>query len=722
VVPPPRRSAPPAPLNPIIGRDEDLARVEAVLVERRLVLVTGPGGVGKSRMLGELHLRVGAVPGVDADPLPREAAYLDLGHLDDAGPGVLAEALARMLEVRLGAGDPVAGLVAALSDAHLLLFVDEAERSAEAVTTVLDALVRQCPGLRVVVASRSDLPLAGAARHVLAPLPVPRRAAAVAETAASPAVRLLHDRVTDQAPDLVLTDDDVLRLGRMARRVDGLPLALELLAGYAGTRAPAELDAVADEPLALSSDEAGRPERHRSLRDTVLWSASRLPEGHRAVLRRLGVFAGDFDLAAARAVVGEDVVDVDAVVRSLVRDALLQVRRSPDGIEVRMLRTVRDLALAGLAESGEVAATRARHRRWYAARWRGALRSDALLLDVRDHYVDHLEALRSGLDDRDPTVVADLTLALSRLWLFADMLTVGERWMGRALDSGLVTPREAARIRIARASLSFHHEPARARAEVAAVLPVLTTACDHPWLVTGHVIVALERSAGGHHAAAIEAARAAVAAAEQTTRERQADALGVLAVCAVTTEPATALAAVDRAWSLARASGSAASAASVATNLSLALMQLGRVTEARAMLEEAAAELGRGQVPLFVVLNLAWAALLEDDPARALTGFALVLRTGSDGPADRRSAEVYAGAGVALHRLGADAAPVLAGATEIGRRVGLELMPWQRRLVAETGVDGVPPPDGDLGPLLSLRVRELARTVPRPEDLPDWWP
>jgi predicted ATPase len=712
------RPTPPAPVNTLVGRDDDLDRLEAVLAERRLVLLTGPGGVGKSRLLAEAHARV-TRSGADT-------AYLDLGHLDAADVGVLAESLARMLRVRLPPGDPVAGLTDALATAELVLFVDEAERSAEAAAAVLGPLAVRCPRLRILVASRVDLELAGAARHVLAPLPCPAPGADLAATAGSPAVRLLRDRIADHAPDVAFTDGELRRLGGLARRVDGLPLALELLAGYAGTRTLAELDVVTEEPLELSSDEAGRPERHRSLRETVLWSTDRLPTGHREVLRRLGIFVGTFDLAAARAVVGPDVADVDTVVRSLVKDALVQVQRTPDGLDLRLLRTVRDLALDGLVEAGGLAAARARHRRWYAARWRGALRSDALLLDVRDHYVDHLEALRSALEDRDPGTVADLTVALARLWLFTDMLGPGLRWIARVLASDLTTPAETARIRTLRASLSFLHDPGSVRSEIAEVIPVLRVERDHPWLVTAHIIDALECSSSGRHEDAVQAGRRAVAESRHTTRERQADALGVLAVVELAVDPAGAAVSVDEAWALAQASGSAASAASVASNLALVLLGLDRATDARAMLEQAAADLGRGAVPLFLLVSLAWADLACGDARRSAAGFGFVVEASPDGPADRRAAELYAGVGCALAALGSPAAAeMLAGATALTREVDLTLLPWELELVG-AAVASLPEVLPDVpGTALAIghRLRDLTRSsTPAALDPPSWWP
>jgi predicted ATPase/DNA-binding SARP family transcriptional activator len=755
------RPAAPIPLTATVGREADLAHLERLLAQRRAVVMTGPGGVGKSRLLGETYHRASAA-GADV-------AYLDLGHLDHADPPAVAEALARMLGLRL-TDDPVASLGEALAETRgsaeppRLLLLDEAERSAEAVAEVLQAILGRARRLRVLVSSRHDLPLAGAARLVVAPLECPPAGSDAAVISGSPAVRLLRERIADHAPDLRLDDEDAQhRLAALVRRVDGLPLALELLAGYAGTRQLSELEEVTHEPLRLRSDDVGRPERHRSLRDTLLWSLERLPPGQREVLSRLGVFAGSFDLAAA-AVVGGDprggsAGEVQAAVRSLVRHALVQVQREPGGIRFRLLRTVRDLVLDELASSGSGAEARGRHRAWYAERWRGAPRSDALLADVRESYVDYVAALRSSLADRDRTTAADLTLTLGRLWVFTDLLGPGLRWMEVVLGSGLVNPADAARIRVVRVSLALHHDPDLVRREITAVMPVLERERDHPWLVTANVIDALERYESGHHHAAVTAARRAVDAAAHISEERQADARGVCAVAESAVDPEAALASVDAAWAAARRTGSSASMASVATNLSFALLAVGRAPDARRMLEEAAEARGPGAVPLFLLHNLAWADLACAAPERAAAGFALVVTASADGVADRRAAELYVGLGCAWAALGRpEALELVEGGLRLADLVGLTLVPWQKSLVdaalveADLAEADLARGEVDLGAalieeargaealgrapaalplsadgsaeLVGSRLHDLVRerSVPPPPGLPSWWP
>lgn len=675
-------SAPPRPVTATIGREEELARLVALADSRPLVTMTGPGGVGKSRLLAELHA---------ARP-DRARAYVDLASLDITDPESFAEAVARAVGVRPGPGSALDAIAEALRDADLLLLLDEAERDVAAVGTVAGALVRACPGVSVVVASRTPLTVTGEVVLPIAPLPCPPSDAGAATVAASPAVRLLRDRIADHAPGLGL-DHRLDLVADLARKVDGLPLALELLAGHARTRSLAELGDLLTDPLALAAVEEDRPDRHRSLRDVVAWSYERLPADQAQALRRLAVFAGPFSVAAACVVVGG--ADAETVIRALARDGLVHLDRAEDGIVLRLLRTVRDLALAELeANPVELRRARDRHRRWHADRWRGALRSDALLFDVRDHYSDYVAALADALENRDGSSVGALAITLARLWSYTDMLTTGMRWTDRAIDSGLLDDTVIARVRTMQATLYFHNDPGRARAALTDAITVLTRAEDAPWLVTAHLVAGLERADAGDPEGAVRHGRLAVEQARRVTDERLADALGALACSAVLLDPDEAEAAAREAWSLALRSGSMAAISSVSSNVSWALISLGRPQDARDVLREAMAERTRivrgvatlqdpDAVPTFLRLNLAWSDLLSGDPGAALAGFAFVLEATPDSYEDRRAAEIFLGAGAALADLEAPtAAEVISGAEVLVDRSALVLMPWQEKLLA----------------------------------------
>lgn len=707
----PRRSLAPTPLTPLIDRERDLDQVLGTLAERRLVTLLGPGGVGKSRLLAEACHRLAAT-GADV-------AYADLSCLDDADDADVRGAIGQALALGHGdEADSTEGLASAIGARELTLCLDEAERALEATAAVLGELVRACPRLRVLVTSRRPLDVVGERQQLVGPLDCPAADATPEEVRRAPATRLLIERLRDHVPGLEPTEDESRHLGRLSRRVDGLPLALELLARHADTRSLTDLERATDSLLDLTGS-PDRPERHRSLRDTVLWSAAALPADQRRILRSLGVFAGPFDTDAATAVVGRG-VDVPAGLRALTREALVQVQRGPGALRLRLLSVVRELALEGLAQADELAATRARHRRWYADRWRAAPRSDDLLRDVRDGYADFLQALRTAIDDRDAETVADLAIALARFWAFADLVGPGRRWLARALDSGLLSDVERARVLVMRGVVTLHADPAGSLADLEAARPVLEAAGDDRWLLTVHNNLALHHLTAGRVPAATVAATAAAGYAHVLGDERRADTLSILALSQSIDGSTQARATIDTAWTLALESGSVATLETVTNNVFLALVQLGDHASAATVLSTLETRLPSAERPPCIVLVEGWNHLLAERPLAALAGFAQARAIRPERVADAVAAECYYGAGLALAAL-ADPVGValLAGAEELALRVGSTLQPWQRRLVA-AATDGVPsarPPvpqtTTDLGTRLAGLLEDAASTAAR---------
>ncbi|HEX7718034.1 MAG TPA: BTAD domain-containing putative transcriptional regulator [Marmoricola sp.] len=673
-----RRPRPPAPTSRTVGRDADLARLLELVGERRLVSVVGLGGVGKSRVLSEVAARIDSA----------SSAYVDLAGLPEQPGEELVEVLGEAVGITIRAHDPLESLVEGIGDRPLTLLLDEAERCLLDTSALVASLLARCPAVRVVATSRRPLGLVGEAVHLLAPLATPPEDADAETVARSPAVVLLKDRIADRAPGLVEGEDALRRLAGFTRRVDGLPLALLLLAAQAPGRSLDQLEVLLETPIALGSEDAGLPERHRSLPDTIGWSLERMPAPMLATLRRLSVFAGHFDAAAARAVVGADVgADVgddqvvDRALRALVRDAFVQVERTDRDLSYRLLRPVRDVAHAELVASGEVDDTTGRHRRWHADRWRGLLRSDALLRDVREHYADYVQALRSAHDAADHEQVTTLSLTLGRLWSFADMTGPGLRWYGRALDAGFLTDFEQAQLRRMRAGLQIINAPEEARRDLELAIPVFAEHGSMIELVGAHLGLSQERHEAGADAEAAEHARQAVAAARDTTDERLADALGLQAGVLAETDPAGAEAAAQEAWSIVCRSGSSAAVASVACNVSWAQLEMGRPSAAVDLLDRALAGLGDDEVPMFLSLHRGWALLAHGEPAAAVTEFGRVVRIGEDAREGSRLAEVYLGAACALAAVRDPIAPeLLAGAEAMLGRTRRALRPWQEVL------------------------------------------
>uniref|UniRef100_UPI0008377D18 BTAD domain-containing putative transcriptional regulator n=1 Tax=Actinomadura kijaniata TaxID=46161 RepID=UPI0008377D18 len=417
----------PAPVTDLVGRDAALAEVRAELRAHRLVTLTGPGGVGKTRLAVEAA---------------RGAEHPDgvwLVEAVDAGTGV-AERVAEtagLRDVAGGPADPVARLAGALRDRRMLLVLDGCERRAEEVAATAAALLRGAPGLRLLVTSREPLGVSGERVWSVPPLAEADAVALFAARAPGP--------VTDGAA-----------VAAVCRRLDGLPLAVELAAARVRSMDVRELaDRLDDRFRLLTGGPRDAPARQRTLRAVIDWSWEPLPGPERAVLRRLAVFADACPLAAAEAVCadtpGQDVLDPLArlVDRSLVVHTAGRYR---------LLESVAAYALERLREAGEEDATRARHRRHHLdLAERAALRGPG-----QRRWLDRLDTAdpRAALDDAVRSGDADtaLRLADALAWYWFLRGRVGEA--RRALEAaagvaGPVTPGVRARVGVWRAGFAF---------------------------------------------------------------------------------------------------------------------------------------------------------------------------------------------------------------------------------------------------------------------------
>jgi predicted ATPase/transcriptional regulator with XRE-family HTH domain len=360
-------TGPPGPppetrLGPLVGRDAELARLRAVVVRgpHRLITVTGPGGVGKSRLVA----RVAADVERRADLAVQS---VDVGRLDDAATfaEVLADAVGARGRSRL---DPVARIAATLGDRRLVLLLDGFER-VRAAAPVLRELVARCPGLTLLVTSRVPLLVGDEHELPLGPLPVPRLPADdLAAVAAAPAMALLLHVGAAVRPDLALTPDTAGPLVAVCRAVDGLPLALELAAARLRLLSPAELAARLDRPLAVLGDgPVTLPERHRSLRATIESSLELVgPEAAELLVRLVPFPAGVAlpDLEAVAHAAGPDRVWLLRGLGELAAAGLLRVGSGAGGSRYRLPDPVHELAaelLDARADAGVVRAGAARH-------------------------------------------------------------------------------------------------------------------------------------------------------------------------------------------------------------------------------------------------------------------------------------------------------------------------------------------------------------------------
>jgi predicted ATPase/class 3 adenylate cyclase len=342
----------PVQVTRFVGRVEELGRVADALGQSRLVTLTGVGGVGKTR----LALQAAA----DALPSFPDGVWL----VEQAGlvePAMVADTVAAVLGVPVVVGRPVPQALAAfLRGRCLLVVLDNCEHLIEAAAELVEQMLSAGLGCRVLATSREGLAVPG--ERVV---PVPPMSVGGEDLLSADAVRLFVERASEARDGFVVGDQDAPVLAGLCRRLDGIPLAIELAAARVRSMTPAEILAHLDQRFRLLS--AGRrtaPTRQQTLRGAIDWSHGLLEEPERALLRRLAVFTGGFDLDAAVAVVSDEVVvrlEVFGLVDRLVDKSLLVAEAAAAVTRYRLLETIRDYGLERLEEAGETLVFAARH-------------------------------------------------------------------------------------------------------------------------------------------------------------------------------------------------------------------------------------------------------------------------------------------------------------------------------------------------------------------------
>jgi predicted ATPase len=442
----------PAPLTSLIGREREVAAVASLvrLENTRLLTLTGPGGVGKTRLAVEVaecshEAFAGGVVFVPLAPL-RDTVLL---------PSVLAETLG----IKEVSGEPLQEtLEKHLQDKQVLLVLDNFEHLLTAAPVVSE-LVGRCRQLTVLVTSRAPLCLGGEHRFPVPPLPLPEAeilASGNFPEHRSPAVELFLQRAQAVMPTFELTDTNAATVERICRRLDGLPLAIELAAARVKLFPPQALLARLDRGLQLLTGGArDLPERQQTLRDAIGWSYDLLDPAEQALFHRLAVFAGGCSLEAAEAICGPDEDErvessVLETLASLVDNSLLVSRseslvRQDEDEQPRftMLETIREYALERLVSNGEAEEAQRKHARYYVelaevAQPVASKRWD--LVEWRSKFTriererDNLRAaLGWAVQNREVETGARLALALWWFWIERSYLSDGRRWMERLL-------------------------------------------------------------------------------------------------------------------------------------------------------------------------------------------------------------------------------------------------------------------------------------------------
>jgi predicted ATPase/class 3 adenylate cyclase len=343
-----RRGNVPRRLGRLIGRQDELASLRDVFEHRQIVTLIGPGGIGKTR------LAVAAARMSDAY-LPDGAWMIELAGITSSAdvPRAVADALDVSESPARSLTDSI---VTALEDHHALLVLDNCEHVIDGAADLAAVVVERCVGVRVLATSREGLGLTGEQLIAVAPL-----------DPAGPAVELFNDRAlaADHTFDLDAGRADVEEI---CRRLDGVPLAIELAAARIRSLTPADLVARLDDRLRLlTGGRRGGVERHRTLRATIQWSYDLLSPPEQALFRRLSIFAGPFDLSAVETVTAGDdldVLDIDQLLGDLVDRSMLVVESGPFGRRFRLLDTMRQYGTELLAALGHTDTFGERHARW----------------------------------------------------------------------------------------------------------------------------------------------------------------------------------------------------------------------------------------------------------------------------------------------------------------------------------------------------------------------
>jgi predicted ATPase/class 3 adenylate cyclase len=436
----------PMPATPLVGRDSELEQLCAALSrpEVRLVTLTGPGGVGKTRLAL-------AVAASTDRAFPHGVFFVALASVLDAG--VMWKAIASSLDVT---GDRAAAEEVSdyLSDRHALLVLDNLEQLQGAAGVVAE-LLAAAPGLVIVATSRRPLHLQGEYEQPVPPLEIPL-GAGVEGVAASAAVRLFVQHARLVKPGFAVTTDNARDIAAICQRLDGLPLAIELAAARVRLLAPRALLARLHSSLGLAATDAGRPSRQQTLRHTIAWSYDLLEPELARVFRRMGVFAGGCDLDALAAVAadpGGAAADPLQLAEQLLDASLVTVTEGADGEpRIGVLETIREYAVERLNQAGELEDTRRWHAGHYArlaeqARQQIFGPAHLTFLDQLDVEHDNLHAALSWTLDapapaadgserlRDERAATGLRLvqALAPFWYKRGHALEGRRWLERAV-------------------------------------------------------------------------------------------------------------------------------------------------------------------------------------------------------------------------------------------------------------------------------------------------